>query len=590
MKQYSGTAFVAVSTPANKTLIFNAAAANVYEYDSTSAQKWVDAFSFKFALLSVSATTFVLREDTGSWVAVASGGTIGSPVTLAAALTAGTFNASLTTQLTINALTLANPNAIGTFYGDTSTNKLIVTKLRPAITNLTATADVITISKPTISTLDTLTVNVSAVVKNYQSPLNLSAGIRDSFDGVGGPREFVDFVKTYTGPMTLATSNLTNRKVAVVIGTGTSTVVSLRDPATGTYVSGGQGDRSATLREYYDLYTTAGDTLTLSSVFELPLNSVTSNGTYTFTLKVGELTKTVSVVVQNPTPSIQLFVMNENKVVPAVGNKYTVALDAPTSGKARVNFDVNLLNLRPASFTAGTTTLTYSLERNFNALWTDVRTNTALPTNKLGNDGHLVSTELNQLLQGNVPEQTNASQLDYVKTGTYTYKLTIGSAVREFVVEVLAFPSVSIENAFLGVESLADTTPVVLFESSYLIKKQANATTKTHLYMDLKAVNLPATVYYVVSGSAGSIATPITLTGTALDDAKLTFNATTSLARIKFVPADVSGAVGFATADAADGVVGFVNLYNAAKDFIGYKEFRYRVIDTTTPNTWTLVP
>jgi hypothetical protein len=435
-----------------------------------------------------------------------------------------------------------------------------------------------------------LTVNVSAVVKNYQSPLNLSAGIRDSFDGVGGPREFVDFVKTYTGPMTLATSNLTNRKVAVVIGTGTSTVVSLRDPATGTYVSGGQGDRSATLREYYDLYTTAGDTLTLSSVFELPLNSVTSNGTYTFTLKVGELTKTVSVVVQNPTPSIQLFVMNENKVVPAVGNKYTVALDAPTSGKARVNFDVNLLNLRPASFTAGTTTLTYSLERNFNALWTDVRTNTALPTNKLGNDGHLVSTELNQLLQGNVPEQTNASQLDYVKTGTYTYKLTIGSAVREFVVEVLAFPSVSIENAFLGVESLADTTPVVLFESSYLIKKQANATTKTHLYMDLKAVNLPATVYYVVSGSAGSIATPITLTGTALDDAKLTFNATTSLARIKFVPADVSGAVGFATADAADGVVGFVNLYNAAKDFIGYKEFRYRVIDTTTPNTWTLVP
>jgi hypothetical protein len=89
--------------------------------------------------------------------------------------------------------------------------------------------------------------------------------------------------------------------------------------------------------------------------------------------------------------------------------------------------------------------------------------------------------------------------------GKYTFKLQIGTAVRDFVIEVLPFPGVTISNAFIGtrtsdVDTISRTTALTRWESNILVPMQpalADGVGSRNIYLDVAAQNLPSTVYYL---------------------------------------------------------------------------------------------
>jgi hypothetical protein len=112
--------------------------------------------------------------------------------------------------------------------------------------------------------------------------------------------------------------------------------------------------------------------------------------------------------------------------------------------------------------------------------------------------------------------------------GKYTFKLQIGTAVRDFVIEVLPFPGVTISNAFIGtrtddVDTISRTTALTRWESNILVPMQPAkpaAVDSRNIYLDVAAQNLPSTVYYkselrtvtgaltIAQTTAGNPATP----------------------------------------------------------------------------------
>jgi hypothetical protein len=257
---------------------------------------------------------------------------------------------------------------------------------------------------------------------------------------------------------------------------------------------------------------------------------------------------------------------------------YDVTLDV--AGTAQVFYEVELLNARPVTNSTTTYSAAYTLVRNFPA-WNDTRNNTINLSNKAGNDGHLVSVPLQNLLHGEIPTNPNNTFLPIEEDGEYKYTLTILGATRTWTLKVGEQRSLTLVGGFVGTAEVAQ--PVV--NGEVVVFKPAAGTSST-LNLRVTGTNLPAAVYYntvaidniqtylnvnegvvELSSRQAPDVSAFTLGGANLP--RLTFTSGTAN-----IPMTVSPTTGL-------NIVG-VYLYNASKQYIGFTEFRYRVI---TPST-----
>jgi hypothetical protein len=498
------------------------------------------------------------------------------------------------------ALEFAAPNTVGLVNAtETSLQYAAVSSKANALT--ISAANTITLNKPLGASFSPYTVQVKLAATNLTSPINQLAPLQSSFanasklpDGLAGARELINFDKSYTGPMTNATLDAAN-KASVQIGvvSGTANAV------------GSVNDRLTVASQAYTLYTGKGAVVDMGVVFTLEVTSATVNGTYTFNVNVGGETKTVSVIVASPTPTINLFVENlttnaqniDKLITPDSTGRYKVALASnEDNATATVKLDFIGNFLKPATGTtiSYTLTRTYDFKTNNSATatadkWTNIRTDVVTFQDLLGGDGAVKASALNNIMHGRTSIEVNETTLVLPSVGTYTFKLEIGTAVREFVIEVLPFPTLKLENAFVGTRSSADvdtigTTPLAIFDKDVLVKASTyTGTDPRNVYLSVSGVNLPANTYYKVYAAGGNSASPTDaspyLLATELDDAKLTF--TSGLATI-MVP--VTGSTNLT---AAKSQLYFVSLYSGNGLRIGSFRVIVRVM-SQTDNTLTI--
>jgi hypothetical protein len=257
---------------------------------------------------------------------------------------------------------------------------------------------------------------------------------------------------------------------------------------------------------------------------------------------------------------------------------YDVTLDV--AGTAQVFYEVELLNARPVTNSTTTYSAAYTLVRNFPA-WNDTRNNTINLSNKAGNDGHLVSVPLQNLLHGEIPTNPNNTFLPIEEDGEYKYTLTILGATRTWTLKVGEQRSLTLVGGFVGTAEVAQ--PVV--NGEVVVFKPAAGTSST-LNLRVTGTNLPAAVYYntVAVDSVQEYLNPnedvVELSSRQAPDVSAFTLGGANLPRLTFtsgtatLPMTVSPTTGL-------NIVG-VYLYNASKQYIGFTEFRYRVI---TPST-----
>jgi hypothetical protein len=500
----------------------------------------------------------------------------------------GKFNLGLT-----DAQAFANSNAANLIYAVPG-GALQSSSLTSQTTALTGASGVFTVERPLRSNVDTKTIRFTAVVENFQSPLNQTAALKDSFSassneaGLAGPREFVDFVKTYSGPMTLSNiaANTASRKVAIQVGS-TNTVPALinddltvRTSSTANVVA----DRFSSDLKYYDLLTTAREKLTIANVFELDVAFASLNGDYSFKLQVGALTQTVTVKVSNPAPKINVLahdVKANSMVAASATNEYVVSLNQ--AGLAELRLDVDFLNMQPASGS----TLDYTLTRKYSfdtVSWTNTVSNSLAITNKLGTNGHVVSAldsnvpVLSKILHAGTPD-TTANTLTVNKAGTYEYTLTVGSVSHSWKVTVNEFPTIAISGAFLGTTTAAGTAALTIFSKQPIVPVQAAATdAAARLWLQVTPVNLTGVNYYQITQTNVTRVPNIGgLTATELGLVTINFTTATS-ALVNLNPTLAGGQAGFVTGGTAAPAFR-VWIYNSSKTNLGYFDAKYRVID-----------
>jgi hypothetical protein len=235
-------------------------------------------------------------------------------------------------------------------------------------------------------------------------------------------------------------------------------------------------------------------------------------------------------------------------------------------------------------------TINYTLTRTFSfgtTKWNDLKTDVF--TGVEDTYGNLnVPEEFIEILQG-VESHTDVDNvsLKLTSVGTYTYKLEIGSLVRTWSVVVKEFPTLLLENAYLGTEDEIDLgTKIGLFNSreaqedgiQYVLVIEERDDTNLegttvgsdfiadnpfeelgYLYLQVKAVNLPAGKIYFQVYDTDEAPTLADLT-----DKEVSFNTVTGIALIKIEDSFNS------LFDNDDYDYVYVHLYDSNRNPIGY--------------------
>jgi hypothetical protein len=395
-------------------------------------------------------------------------------------------------------------------------NVLKATELKDKETTLTMTGSSVKVTRPLRTTNDDITLNFSAVITNYQSPLNPTANIANSFTadrtaaGIAGTRELLTFKKSYTGPQTI------DGIVGVLNGEDLEfdRIALTNEVQADTSFDTKTDRQSNAAQETYVWVQAARNVATLENEFEFVIDSATTLGTYVFTMTVGSLTESFTVVVEAPKPAMELVVVDTIADLALTANtskQYNVNLSI--EGFAELEFAIKLLNMQKATTAQE---FDYVLTRTFkfgDLDWTDTKTDTLSAEVLAGNDGNLflVSGEgaFINVLGGTTSPTDTGSTLDLDETGTVTYKLVVNGATLEWSVVVKEFPTLEIVNAFLGDEDdITDETPLAVFEHRedgnmmILIEQTGEYLTGTDitdidtLHLQLRGVNLPTEVIH----------------------------------------------------------------------------------------------
>jgi hypothetical protein len=501
-------------------------------------------------------------------------------------------------------------------------DKLRVTELKAETKDVTVGTTAIRVTRPSFEftpTSDKIALRFDATIANYQSPLNPTAAVATSFTaaanaaGVAGTRELITFQKSYTGPQTLATTNVVDRQVGLVNLNQATTTYNDADTDVET-VTGVLNRVTGANQEEFDLIEGAKASAELTDAFLFDITNTTTLGTYVFTMTVGPLTQTFTVVVEAPKQDIVLFVedtINDKMLTPTSAGVIAINLDK--DDKVLLDFGIKLLNMEKAT---GTQTINYILTRSYSfgtTKWNDLKEDVFVGDTVTEQSATLLApNSFLDIIRGTESHLDTASLLSLTEPGTYTYKLEIGSNVRSWSVVVSKFPTLEIVTATLGTVDEADSNVLAIMQSIEAkldkgistviiveerteddgeggthtgwsdliddISPSAN-TPKTgrvdvldHLYLNVKGVNLPAgKIYFQLSNDDSA---PVLNSTT---DKEVIFDAKTGLATIKMT----DDQLGLSNDDFefSEYVEVYVHIYNSSKQVIGFTSFILAVQD-----------
>jgi hypothetical protein len=288
-------------------------------------------------------------------------------------------------------------------------------------------------------------------------------------------------------------------------------------------------------------------------VFTLDVDFLSVNGDYVFSLQVGELTRSITVRVVDPTPKVEFTVKTNatNTVDAATNNFFTKGTDGkfyatlPQVGTSQVTADFTLLlkNMKPDSDSK----VTYSIERVLPTT-SDIRSDKISVNNAFGNDGHLVGAQTTasgdailSLLDGlgissTVSNHTTTpsnnldsyARLTFTAKGTYVYKLTIEGITTIVELVVQPFANLKVNGAAIGTTQLGKFVGDGLF----MIEDKATAQTVTFA---VEGDSLPAgTYFYKVFDFASGTAFFDNATPTAITSGGLVVAGTEELEELDF--------------------------------------------------------
>jgi hypothetical protein len=259
-------------------------------------------------------------------------------------------------------------------------------------------------------------------------------------------------------------------------------------------------------------YTNTAANISIPDLLVLDVHSLAQIGTYTYTIRVGSETKTITVIVKEPTKKVEFSVLAKvdgSTVSQFVYNKddkkYYATLGfgvvdpvAGTGDKVDVvaHFNIVLSNFTVPSSGATSGTLPFTLNRSLNGLTDSINDRTPVQAGT-GNDGKHVSltNAANSLLlslgrtlgsktygllpnESSVTSDTNSTadtnlddwrSITLTEAGTYTYTLTVDGVTESVTLVVLENPTLTIDSAVIG------TTAVPSVSGKYAIEEGKTA-------------------------------------------------------------------------------------------------------------------
>jgi hypothetical protein len=495
--------------------------------------------------------------------------TAGEKTTLTTALVTGTVPASSGDR---DAAALLYKEMIESFYPPyTASNKSLAEEKDTII---------YVVEKPRATGLDAKVVAFDLKLSNLQSESNPLAALTDAFTSPKSSlkTQFLTYVESSVGPGEIRNNNALNTKntkVAVELGF-----------ANGSNVADILTQNLADTTTKYAYYASTTDSITLRDIFTFDVDFLTVSGNYTFTVRVGSLEKSVIVQVKDPVVKLNFGVATGGDFVKNATDGKFYFTQETVSDTTSATFTFEALNL------AASATAAYTVVR-VDELGNRVETsNTLATTVKPGNDGHVLSPGLLEVV-ANVSAAA-APTVSLSAPGTYTYTITLGGVTETVTLVFEKYPSLTVEKAFIG------TSQLTAYDGGFIY---SSAALSTKFEFDVKAVSLGTAVTYY-SFDTGTITSNGTAAGadiTSLTGATLAAKATNaSLKTITFVdgigridhtfttpalPSVVAGNT-LTTPAANVGVTGtvlFVNLYQykaSTDDFIFVGHARVILVNT----------
>jgi len=365
------------------------------------------------------------------------------------------------------------------------------------------------IEKPISTGLAPRTIGLDLTIANYDSPLANIGGytaLTDSFVGDASvAKVLLEWKKSYSAPMTLDGVSEAS-KVAIELGSSSTTAtVDDRDTTNGT-------------QTYQRIYSAANvANKTLEDLFSLTVTPETVAGDYVYTIKIGELTQSVTVRVVEPTKRLVVapqaaFVLNEDD-----GKYYTT----PTSSTISIapTFTLQVDNM------AANEAVAYSLVKDFPSA--DYQSSGTVAVTTIGtvgtevspgtSDGNAASAQLLELINKHQVGTSGTTEADtFTAAGEYKYTITVAGITKEVTLVVLPYPTLKVNSVKVGSSVLPK------FDGQYLTAADADGLTAKVSFVDS---NLPAKAWVALSDIAdGSAQTTAGLTAVTFKDGVFTLD------------------------------------------------------------------
>jgi hypothetical protein len=246
-------------------------------------------------------------------------------------------------------------------------------------------------------------------------------------------------------------------------------------------------------------YTNTAANISIPDLLVLDVHSLAQIGTYTYTIRVGSETKTITLIVKEPTKKVEFSVLakfggaDSQFVYNKDDKKYYATLGFGVGSDLKpvvAHFNTVLSNFTVPTSGETSGTLPFTLSRNLNGLTDSINDRTPVEAGT-GNDGKFVSltdtanaillsvgralgSKTYSLSATNI-NGTSDSNLDdwrsitLSEAGTYTYTLTVDGVTESVTLVVLESPTLTIDSAAIG------TTAVPTVSGKYAIEETTTA-------------------------------------------------------------------------------------------------------------------
>jgi hypothetical protein len=341
------------------------------------------------------------------------------------------------------------------------------------------------VQKPARAGLDKQTVIINSVVVDFESQINVGSATTNSYIGktqLGDDqtvRVLMPFKKNYTGPSTLdSANNIIDTLIALELGKEISVTSYTEANEDGSrYVN----SRVSSDENKYPFFRALdSNEIIIEESFVFEIDHLTAPGTYTFSILIGENSNQVIINVLPATPMIKLNFSNDSNVVyDEVLKEYFISLDA--EDLATVNLELEILNTQLPT----TNSLFMRVESNNPSGSDNIVSSSFTVENKPGNDGHLLSPGVVSALQN------GQETIDLSEVGKYSYKVSLGTISSELVLNVLPYPTLTLNSLLFNKE-----VALRLYDDNFIISYNGE---EIDLIISASPVNLADESYYLLS-------------------------------------------------------------------------------------------